>query len=1084
MIGDGSGLRITHTGSASLPSCSKALSLKDVLYVPEIHKNLISVYRLCNANKVSVEFFPAHFQVKDLRTGVQLLQGRTKAELYEWPIHNPSPASYVTSTSTKPTLQEWHSRLGHPSLRILKTIVSQFSLPFSHSQINSLCRDCSINKSHKLPFSETSIRSSRPLEILFSDVWTSPIMSIDNYKYYLIIVDHHTRYTWFYPLKLKSHVKETFIKFKALVENRFQTKIGTLFSDNGGEYIALREFLSTNGITHLTTPPHTPEHNGLSERRHRHIVETGLSLLTHASIPTTYWSYALSTAVYLINRMPSPTISLQSPYQKLFQTNPNYSKLKTFGCLCYPWLRPYNSTKLEPKSSPCVFIGYSLTQSAYFCLQPQTQRIYVSRHVRFDETIFPFSSTPSMSDIVSTSQTHRPTNSHVPTVYVPLVQSPPPSPLESPPLFDPSPFDSPANPTETAAASMDSSGPSSPSAQHSFNAEAQSATQAQQVSNVSNSAQNQSVSAHIDDTNETQSVTQNTNSSSSADTASTPSSQHATQVPVVLPAPAVSPPRHPMTTRSQSGIVKPNVKYTLAATLAASDLEPRTVTQALKDDRWRNSMSEEFNAQIANQTWNLVPSPPPTVNVIGCKWIFRTKFNPDGSVHRYKSRLVAKGYSQQAGLDYNETFSPVIKSTTIRLVLDIAVKRDWPIRQLDVNNAFQQGTLTEDVYMSQPPGYIDKDRPNHVCHLKKALYGLKQAPRAWYMELRNFLQSVGFKNSVADTSLFILKKGNSYVYMLIYVDDILVTGSDSGLIQETLTALANRFSVKDHEELSYFLGIEAKRVSSGLHLSQRRYILDLLERQNMLHAKPIATPMATVPKLTLHSGTKLPDATEYRRVVGSLQYLAFTRPDISYAVNRLSQFMHSPSTDHWQAVKRVLRYLAGTPTHGIFIHRNTPLTLHAFSDSDWAGDSDDLVSTNAYVVYLGRNPISWSSKKQKGVARSSTEAEYRAVANTSSELSWISSLMTELGVAISTPPVIYCDNIGATYLCANPVFHSRMKHIALDYHFIRNQVQVGHLRVKHISTKDQLADALTKPLNRTTFQLLANKIGVSKTPPS
>ncbi|KAL9300604.1 putative RNA-directed DNA polymerase [Arabidopsis thaliana] len=251
------------------------------------------------------------------------------------------------------------------------------------------------------------------------------------------------------------------------------------------------------------------------------------------------------------------------------------------------------------------------------------------------------------------------------------------------------------------------------------------------------------------------------------------------------------------------------------------------------------------------------------------------------------------------------------------------------------------------------------------------------------MELRNYLLSVGFTNSIADTSLFILKKGTSYVYMLIYVDDILVTGSDNGLIQQTLMALANRFSVKDHEELSYFLGIEAKRVSSGLHLSQRRYILDLLARHNMLHAKPIATPMATTPKLTLNSGTKLPDATEYRRVVGSLQYLAFTRPDISYAVNRLSQFMHTPSTDHWQAVKRVLRYLAGTPTHGIFISRNTPLTLHAFSDSDWAGDSDDLVSTNAYVVYLGRNPISWSSKKQKGVARSSTEAEYRAVANAS-----------------------------------------------------------------------------------------------------
>lgn len=386
--------------------------------------------------------------------------------------------------------------------------------------------------------------------------------------------------------------------------------------------------------------------------------------------------------------------------------------------------------------------------------------------------------------------------------------------------------------------------------------------------------------------------------------------------------------------------------------------------------------------------------------------------------------------------------------------------------------------------MVQPPGFIDGDHPDYVCHLKKALYGLKQAPRAWCLELRNFLLSVGFQNSVADTSLFILKKGKSFIYMLIYVDDILVTGNDTVLIKETLDTLASRFSVKEHEELSYFLGIEAKRTPSGLHLAQRRYILDLLERTNMLSAKPVASPMASSPKLTLFTGTPLTDATQYRCVVGSLQYLAFTRPDISYATNRLSQFMHAPTDEHWQAVKRVLRYLAGTPSHGIFLRRNNSLSLHAFSDSDWAGDNDDYVSTNGYIVYLGNHPISWSSKKQKGVARSSTEAEYRAVANTSSEVAWICSLLSELGIHITAPPVIYCDNVGATYLCANPVFHSRMKHIALDYHFVRNQVQAGSLRVAHISTHDQLVDTLTKPLPRSTFQRLTSKMGVSRAPPS
>lgn len=194
--------------------------------------------------------------------------------------------------------------------------------------------------------------------------------------------------------------------------------------------------------------------------------------------------------------------------------------------------------------------------------------------------------------------------------------------------------------------------------------------------------------------------------------------------------------------------------------------------------------------------------------------------------------------------------------------------------------------------------------------------------------------------------------------------------------------------------------------------------------------------------------------------------------------------MHTPTTDHWSAVKRVLRYLAGTASHGLYFSRQNPSSLHAYSDADWAGDSDDFVSTNAYIIYLGRHPISWSSKKQKGVARSSTEAEYRSVANTSAELRWICSLLTELGINITGPPVIYYDNVGATYLCANPVFHSRMKHLALDYHFIRNQVSAGILRVAHVSTKDQLADALTKPLSRAPFTMLSSKIGVAKAPPS
>ena len=327
-------------------------------------------------------------------------------------------------------------------------------------------------------------------------------------------------------------------------------------------------------------------------------------------------------------------------------------------------------------------------------------------------------------------------------------------------------------------------------------------------------------------------------------------------------------------------------------------------------------MSTELDSFARNQTFELVPRQP-YHNIIGCRWTYTNKFFADGCHRCCKSRLVAKGHTQQYGRDYTTTFSPVIKATTIRLILDVAVSRSWPIQQLDVNNAFLQGTLKEEVYMEQPPGFVDPDKPTHVCRLRKAVYGLKQAPRAWYNELQTFLLSLGFKNSLADASLFVYNDGNELVYLLVYVDDILITRNSKAAIIRILSLLAARFSVKHPEELNYFLGIEARRTNNGLHLSQRRYILDLLHQYKMEDANPVSTPMASAPKLTLTLGIALSDPKEFGKLIGSLQYLQFSRLDIAYAVNRLSQFMHRLTDLHWQVAKRILRYLAATPSHGI-----------------------------------------------------------------------------------------------------------------------------------------------------------------------
>lgn len=406
------------------------------------------------------------------------------------------------------------------------------------------------------------------------------------------------------------------------------------------------------------------------------------------------------------------------------------------------------------------------------------------------------------------------------------------------------------------------------------------------------------------------------------------------------------------------------------------------------------------------------------------------------------------------------------------------------MRQLDINNAFLQGKLDEDVYIAQPSGFVDRDKPNYVCKLRKALYGLKQAPRVWYTELRNFLISSGFKNSQSDASLFILLRSDIVIYVLVYVDDIVIMGNDSASVERFITLLGNRFSLKDIGALSYFLGIEAHETSKGLLLTQQKYIIDLLARSDMSDANPVSTPMASNSHLHLNSGAPLADGSAYRTFVGSLQYLHFTRPDIAFTVNKLSQFMHRPTDLHWQAAKRVLRDLSGTRDRGIYLRRNNNLNLHAYSDADWGGKHDDYTSIGAYIIYLGSHPIVWSSKKHKPVARSSTEAEYRSIADTEAELRWIVHLMRELGISPSSQPVIYCDNIGTTYLSANPVFHSRMKHVALDYHFVRQLVQSQFLRVAHVSSKDQLADALTKPLPRLRLEDLSSKIGLSAGRPS
>ncbi|KAH9782071.1 retrovirus-related pol polyprotein from transposon RE2 [Citrus sinensis] len=541
-----------------------------------------------------------------------------------------------------------------------------------------------------------------------------------------------------------------------------------------------------------------------------------------------------------------------------------------------------------------------------------------------------------------------------------------------------------------------------------------------------------------------------------------------------LPQPLIN--QHSMTTRAKSGIFKPKTFLTVT-----QSYEPKSVKEALADLKWHMAMKEEFTALEKNQTWTLVPADTAT-KIIGNKWVFRVKYNLDGSVSKFKARLVAKGFHQTYGIDFFETFSPVVKPCTVRIILSLAVMHHWSVRQLDINNAFLNGELTEDGYMHQPAGFINSQYPSHVCKLNKALYGLKQAPRAWYDRLKNSLLQWGFQASRSDTSLFFQHNERDIIMVLIYVDDILVTGSNIVFIEKVIKQLGSEFALKDLGDFSYFLGLEVTPSAEGMHLSQTKYICDILSKTNMLGSKSCNTPISVSEKLQKDLGNPFENPSLYRSVIGSLQYVTLTRPEIAFTVSKLSQFLAAPTVLHWQACKRLLRYLQGTAHFGLQFHHSGSLNLTAYSNADWGSDPDDRRSMGGYCMFLGSNLVSWSSKKQTLVSRSTAESEYRALASATSEVLWITYLLKELKVQLDTSPLLYCDNKSAEALASNPKYHTRTKHIELDLHFIREHVAKKEFTIQHVSSSDQLADIFTKPLSFDHFAYMRSKLNVSPRP--
>ena len=436
--------------------------------------------------------------------------------------------------------------------------------------------------------------------------------------------------------------------------------------------------------------------------------------------------------------------------------------------------------------------------------------------------------------------------------------------------------------------------------------------------------------------------------------------------------------------------------------------------------------------------------------------------------------MVAKGFTQEYGIDYEETFAPVARMTSIRTLIVVASIRGWQLSQMDVKNAFLNGDLHEEVYMKPPPGL--PCQPHQVCKLRRALYGLKQAPRAWFEKFSSAVLSFGFQQSSHDSALFIRQSSQGLVLLLLYVDDMIIIGSDTIGIHDIKTHLGTCFEMKDLGPLRYFLGIEVNSSSSGYSLSQVKYASDLISRAGLIDNKAVDTPLELNVKLRSTDGELVSNPTLYRQLVGGLIYLTITRPDISYVIHVVSQFMTSPRTVHFAAVLRILRYVRGTMHQGLLMSSSSKLELNAYSDSNWVGDVTDRRSITGFCIFLGDSLISWKSEKQTVVARSSAEAEYRALANTTSEIIWLCRLLEDMGVAIPSLTPLHCDSKRAIQIAHNDVFHERTKHIEIDCHFIRHWLRDGVIVLPFIPSQLQVADFFTKSHSTIRFRYLVSKL--------
>lgn len=985
-------IRVANNKELRVESCGKVnihvkstngstnrIQVTNVLYVPELSTNLLSVSNIVN-NKCNVKFDckGCYLYNKD---NVEVAMATLVNNMYK--LNVVSVQAFLSTTNDDFYL--WHQRLAHLNYNDMKKLKDHTEGVKIPQTSELTCIPCIKGKQARSPFPSEGSRASQLLEIIHSDICgPMEVNSLGNARYFLTFTDDFSRKVCVFTIKSKSECLDKFKEYKSYVENRLNTKIKTLRTDNGTEYTSknFTDYLKLHGIKHQTSIPYTPQQNGLSERMNRTLLEKARCMLINANLQKNLWAEAVRTAAYIINRSPTRALNYKTPEEVWSGCKPDLSHMRIFGCQAMVQIPQEKLKKWDAKSSKMIFVGYCEDSKGYRLLDPKTKIVTKSRDVVFlENSIKPDTVPVTLSD-----------------------------------------------------------------------AERQEHVSSKRLSESSDCSTDLSTHTAVE------------MSENDDDEEYVPEQSIEVQQPSTM---TLRPRNRPIPTMEpKSYICMADVPQTYEEALSSEDSE-----------MWIKSIKEELQAHEDNGTWEIVKKPD-NARLLDCKWVFRVKSEPTGP--RYKARLCAKGFAQKSGIDYTETFSPTVRYDSIRLLLSIAAEKCMTLKQFDIKTAFLYGELQEKIYMKIPEGLNVEN--GMACKLIKSLYGLKQAPRCWNAKFNSVLIKYGFVNCHADKCVYVSSNREALVYLLLYVDDGLLCSTNPTIITEVLNDLQKEFNVKICEALN-FIGIQIEQCKDYIFIHQRKYIEKMLSKFNLDNANPNSIPAD--PHVTLQKSTVLEDKKyfPYREAVGSLMFAAIvTRPDIMYAVSTVSRYLNSHDQSHWNAVKRILKYLKGTLCFGLCYRSNESNTLVSYSDADYANDPVTRRSTTGYVFMKNGAAVTWNSQLQTTVALSTTEAEFMASCCATKEALWVRQLLLDIGHYNQDCITLNIDNQSAICVIKNSEYHKRCKHIDVKYNFVKEKYTEKIIDLKYISTDKQLADIFTKPLSKVKFEYFRNKLGLIENP--